>query len=240
MNSLVTFKSSVDDGFNKIEFDLRLTSDNKLVLVNGWNKATYNMLRLNPDDYDTLGLSYDEFMSAKYYGNYPTTDFDGFIDEYNNISKDNDVLMIIDIGRPSTETMKLMLDQLKKSLEEHNVDKSKFIIRLQKECDVNYANQIGLGLDIIYYLPFEGEMKKKPNLKHIIDFCKENNISHISMRYVAFTPEISSLLSKNGIKPSLFSVNKIDDIVFAINNGVEFVGSNIYSVDYFNRLTCSF
>jgi hypothetical protein len=58
------------------------------------------------------------------------------------------------------------------------------------------------------------------------------------MKYGTFTPEISAKLNSNSIKPSLFSVNRIDDIVDVINNGVEFIGSGIYSVDYFNRLTC--
>jgi glycerophosphoryl diester phosphodiesterase len=238
MNSLVTFKSSIDKGFNKFEFDIRLTSDDKLVLVNGWNKTTYNMLRFNPDDYDTSGLSYDEFMSAKYYGNYPTTDFEGLIDEYNNISKENNILMIIDIGRPETERMKLMLTTLNKLLKKHKVDKSKFIIKLEKESYVKYANKIGLGLDIIYFLSFNDKIDNETNLENTIDFCKKNNISRISMKYGTFTPEISAKLNSNSIKPSLFSVNRIDDIVDVINNGVEFIGSGIYSVDYFNRLTC--
>ena len=69
MNSPDTILDAYNKGFRLFEADLKLSSDKKLVCVNGWTKSTFCKLGqpVSEENMITNGLEYRKFMEAKYY-----------------------------------------------------------------------------------------------------------------------------------------------------------------------------
>lgn len=237
MNCLSTFEESLQMGFNAVEFDLRVTQDNKPVLINGWNAESYRMLRVNPDDYGTDGMPLDEFRKCKYFSNYPTATLEEFFNKYKELSGKYSFKVIIDIGRPNKEKREVILTELKRAFEIQNIDKNNFIIRLQRKSDVESAKALDLQIEVMYYYPSIAERKNDFSPKKLINYCKAEGITRISMRAETYTNDVSKLLNKNEMQACVLSLTKLDDILNCIDRGAEFVGSGIYSPEYFRILT---
>lgn len=87
MNCPETVAGKYQDGYRWFEADIKLTTDWKLVCVNGWTKAAFQKLGYKDcdDSHEGIGISYSEFMKGSYYdGHYPVMDFDMLISTFSH------------------------------------------------------------------------------------------------------------------------------------------------------------
>ena len=109
-NTKEAILNSIDNGFNFVELDLTLTSDDKLVCFHGWDKNTYEAIGV---DYEGVP-TYDEFMSWKVLGKYNTIDVNDLID----IMKEHpDLLIEVDLKKFGKARTRKAITQLIESAE---------------------------------------------------------------------------------------------------------------------------
>ncbi len=79
-NSKEAFLLNYEKGYRIFEIDLKMTSDDKLVLFHSWrNKDIKKLLGIKREkDKNKEPLSSEEFLNAKIYGSYTTMSFDDF------------------------------------------------------------------------------------------------------------------------------------------------------------------
>ena len=200
MNTIDTLKNSIDGGFHWLEVDVRLTADDKLVCVNGWNKPIYDKLEISPTQFNQK-MKYVDFMKAKYYGKYSTCDLIKFFEAVSCYSHVN---IVLDIGKPEKKKLAYFYTQLLEIIPyEFN---SRVYMRLQREDDVILAVEKKLPYNIMYYI------EHKDELEHVIQFSKQNNITWITMKNEIITNDICQSLHDNCLKACVFSANNYSDI----------------------------
>ena len=74
-------------------------------------------------------------------------------------------------------------------------------------------------------------------LKEVLQFCKDSNINLLSMGDKSFDKNVQEECAKYGIKTLVMSYIKTSDMIQALEEGADYVGSHYYSVDYLDRLT---
>ena len=209
MNSISTLENSIQEGFHWLELDVRLTADDKLVCVNGWNKPTYEKLEMNTDQFDQK-MKYVDFMKAKYYGKYSTCDLKQF---FRAISLYSHINIVLDIGKPDKKKLAYFYEQLLETIpSELN---SIVYMRLQREYDVTLAEEKRMPYSIMYYL------EHVDSLERVIQFSKQKNIIWITMKSTVITRNICQTLHADGLKVCTFSANSYSDILRLHNLGAD-------------------
>lgn len=215
MNTIDTLEDSIQGGFRWLEVDVRLTSDNKLVCVNGWNKAIYDKLEITSDETNRK-MKYAAFMKARYYGNYSTCDLKTFKEEISKYSNRN---IVLDLGKPEKKRIETFFDQLLAILPSE-INGNKIYIRLQRESDVILAQEKQVPYPIWFYLECEEE------LESVISFSKEKNITWITMRSEVVSREICEKAHDNHLKVCVFSANSFHEIQELQEFGVDKVSTH--------------
>jgi len=236
-NSLEAFEKSLSEGFRNFETDLRLSADNKLVLVNRWHKDTFKTMGLPYSEQATQQpLSRDDFLNQKYYAHYKTVDFESLLKRLESVKPK--IKVILDVGRPDEATYDKMLCELHKAFENKSFENVKFYIRLQRKKDVTAFNEKNLPFEIIYYLPDEKpDTDFEKQCKDTFEYCKKQKIKLVSMSDKTFSADISQKMKAYDVKACVFTYTKTEDITEAIRNGALFVGSYYYTVSYLEKLT---
>lgn len=239
MNTLDSMTQSIQAGFCWLEVDVRLTSDGQLVCVNGWNKDTYKQLGLNPDSFTSKGICVEYFKKLRYEQLYPTTTFEEVVALMARRYRFCNVSLLLDVGRPSQKDLQKMLKQLKALLLKYYMLPNRFVIRLQKRADVEAVQKSRIPWKIAYYLPKEEEvMGDSPHTAtEVADFCAESGISMVTMTLSRCSTEVVDAMHKRGIRCCLMKCSKVEDILAALDNGVDLVCSVYADVQTLESLT---
>ncbi|MCD7824946.1 MAG: polysaccharide pyruvyl transferase family protein [Clostridiaceae bacterium] len=237
LNHLDSMKRKYRDGFRKFEADIRLTSDNKLVCVNGWTESIYEKLDLDPALYQESPPSYTTFMQSKYYGIYQTTDFAQLMDFF--AGKKN-ISLILDIGRPNRESLDLLIEKLNLFFSENLQLLERIRIRVQTKYVCTRFLQTELPYQLIYYIPAEKKRKEYGvTLENIVSFCKKNQIDQVSLSNEVFN-ELNEknirLFHKNKIKLCVFTYNTYTDIKKAMERKADIIGTHHISIQMLKKL----
>lgn len=237
MNSLATLKPSLDGGFKWLELDIRLTTDGRLVCVNGFGKGTCQALGVDPERY-AKGMSYKEFATARYYGTYKTASFADFTKALAS-HRHNQIQVILDVGRPSAKGFEAILIQLRSSLRYSRLREETFVLRVQRRQDVEAFKKTDLRCRLAYYLPAPEEDFGEP-LREVADvaaYCRSRQISLVTMRPETFSPQVAAVLKENGLQSCLLSLTCVSDILEALQNGADLVGSVYTDVKTLTEIT---
>ena len=235
LNHVPSIKAHYDKGGRWFEADVRLTSDNKIVCVNGWSESTLKKLGIAYSDKVKKGLSYDEFMNCSYYGRFDTSSFEQLIQQLKLLEEAN---LVIDVGKPPKAGTEDMFSDIADYLSATNIDPERIIIRLQRSADVELWRKQNYNCQIAYFIADAADPEDfSKNQLQAINYCVKQNIKYISLSAKAYTEETALLLKNSKLKPIVFSYTKTEDIISAINRGAELVGSFYYQSDYIKQLT---
>lgn len=232
------------DSFNQrkyqmAEIDVRMSKDLKLECVNGWNKATLRMLGIETEQ--PFSLTEEEFLQKKYYNFYETASFREFASTAANILKDKktqNVIFILDVGKPSAQVIEEFYCQLVSKLKQFQIEPQNVIVRMQRKKDVKIFKKQKYPCKIAYFVSQEvAKAEESQLLKEVLQFCKDSNINLLSMGDKSFDKNVQEECAKYGIKTVVMSYTKTSDIIWALKEGADYVGSHYYSVDYLDRLT---
>lgn len=229
MNSLSTIDNSITNGFKFLEVDLRLSEDKELVCVNGWSEALYNQLGISYDE-NRKRLNKDEFLKQKYYNKYKTTSFEQLA-EYLGKVKNDEIKIILDLGKPSQTQFKMILKCIIHQLKQFGLSYEKFILKIQdKELNEILKNADTI-FDVMMFIDFSKAVEGD------LSYCEmADNIKYITFDKSLISPEIINMIKGSNKKSAVFSYKNITDILTAIDMGVDLVGSLYYSPQIINEL----
>lgn len=242
MNSPVTIEKSLQNDFRYLETDIRLTTDGRLVCVNGWSSKTYKSLNISEETYGQTGMSYQEFMNCKYYDDhYPVTDFRQLLEILKHYS---DWKLIIDIGRPSKENSKKYCNELKQIFDNQPELYQNTIIRVQTKRDVGNFIKTTKKFHLMFYYP-EQTVRERDGItpSSVRTFCQAHNIQWISLNTKTFFELDSDMiadLKQSGQKICIFSCQTVDEIIKAVRKGADLVGTHYITVKQMNQLEVFF
>lgn len=236
MNSPVTVESSLQNGFYYLETDVRMSADEKLVCVNGWSEKTYEKLGLNPKQFDTSGLSRQDFMRCRYYdGHYPVTDLENLL---SLLSGNQSWRLILDIGKPKKAAICSYASALKCLFDKNKYLYKRCMIRVQTCHDVQVFRKVSHKMQLMYFYPNK-ETREKSNItvSSVENFCKKQRIKWVSLAKSTFDRETAEEFRKTHLKTCVFTCKTMDEILDTEEKGADLIGSYYLTVNQMNQLT---
>jgi polysaccharide pyruvyl transferase WcaK-like protein len=227
LNSITQMKASLKHGYRYLELDVRMTADGELVCVNGWNNLTAEALG---DERAAVGMNSEDFLKCSYWGHFPACSFDRIAYAFGKLPKEKNIMLILDVGKPKTETLELFYEKLADTLFECWAEPDRVMLRIQRERDLKAFAANSYPCGIIYFIPDESSFDKT------VDFCRRKKISMVSMTEKTWTPELQKKFNEEKIKTLVLTYTKAGDVIKAIEEGAELVASHYYDVDYIQRL----
>lgn len=204
-NSKEALENSYASGFRFFEVDLNFTSDNKLVLVHGWNKNDYvKHLGLEYNEKNPI-MDYETFMNIKIKGKYTPISFKHLVEFMIN---HKDMYVMIDIGSKSEKETKKIYTKI---VEDANYDAkvlqrlivdghtTKMIETIKKIYDFKLIN--------LYWADNKDREKKIYNKEAFVKYCKDNSITSLSISTTNYTKELGYYMKKYGLIVYVFTIN---------------------------------
>lgn len=223
MNTIEGFENSYENGFKLFEVDVRLTSDDELVCVNGWGDSIFRKFELKKDSELCKVMTKEEFLEQKYYGFYETIDFLQLINKIKDLKNIN---LIIDIGKPRNEKLELFFEKMQELMPKDFVPN--IMIRLQRQKDVVLMRKISPSFNIAFY---SDEKIKESNINELIDFCLEYDIHLVTMKIENFDVYQVKILHQNNIRVCVFTCNDLKVSMELIEQGADLIGTHYLTID---------
>lgn len=236
-NSRQGLAQSLKRGFRNLEADIRLTTDDKLVCVNGWTAETYEMLGLNSALYDNRGLDYKQFCKCRTYANhYDTIDVAELLEKMKK--QKGGWKLILDIGKPEEKVAKKIFQQIQRLCCGPSAYwKEHLLIRLQSKSDVLGVKEAHLPVQIMYHIPELMERRQQnETIESITEFCRNQKICWVSMQkkdpFCIHAIEKDSILylKKQKLKVCVFTYNTYIEVKRALALGVDWIATSYLSV----------
>ena len=230
MNSPDTILDAYNKGFRLFEADLKLSSDKKLVCVNGWTKSTFCKLGqpVSEENMITNGLEYRKFMEAKYYdGHYRSMDWKMLV---GYMCRLQDSKFILDARNNTNSQMALMKEIIKETLCRAGFLRQILLIKIMKKEELDIVKD--LGVEMMYEIPSEAERKELQLTDADVEMlCKSGEISRISMRRDLFNALQVEKIKSHHKKICVSSCNKISELIELTSLGVDRIGTDYLTVD---------
>lgn len=231
LNHMAVMQKKYEDGFLKFEADIRLTSDGKLVCVNGWSKRTYERLGLNPELYEAGPPDYATFMSCRSFGVYETADFKQLIEQFQQFGEMKGCTLFLDIGKPSKQVLSQMISRFSEICGGKEQLLKRLIVRVQSKYDLEQFVNADIKFRLAYYMPTQEVCQEKNiTVGKVAAICKKNKIKWVTMPKEALTEDVVRELHELGLKVCVFSFNTLTEIEEAMRMGADLVGTHHMSI----------
>lgn len=196
-NSVEAFEENYEKGFRLFEIDLLLTTDNKVVARHDW-KEDYGQ------GVDNLPLSYDEFMSKKYYDKYTSMDFKTIVELMKRFP---DTYVIIDGKTKSVEDTKLLYELIGEEVEGINRSVFKrFIPQMFYKDDLEIIRDHGFQ-EVLYVVGREDY-----TYDSIAQYSVENGIKAVSLSVDRTDEEFVQTLLDDDVLVYMYTFNDEDEM----------------------------
>lgn len=228
LNHLGVMQQKYKDGFRKFEADIRLTSDGRLVCVNGWSKKTFERLQLDSETYEDVPPDYDTFMKCKSFGAYETADFEQLVSQMEQME---DCTLFLDIGRPKKHILNQMISELCRICNGKEQLMKRLLVRVQTKYDLEAFVKADVKFRLAYYIPTQEVCEQKNiTVKKVAELCKKNKVKWVTMSKEAFRKDVVDELHEFDIKVCVFSFNTYTEIQEAMRMGADLVGTHHMSI----------
>ena len=246
MNCPETVAGKYQDGYRWFEADIKLTTDWKLVCVNGWTKAAFQKLGYKDcdDSHEGIGISYSEFMKGSYYdGHYPVMDFDMLISTFSHYP---DTKLILDARSNTPAGIREIADIMKEKICDNPGSHNHFVVRVSSAYDVECLSGLSESnenLELMYDVP---DLSGRYSLSDVgggggfgaeMDrICSNPCINYLSIRRNLASRELLLWVQRYQKKLCIFSCNSLTEIQRFLQMGAALVGTDYLSVDGLNKL----
>ena len=211
-------------GFRRFETDLKLTSDNRLVCVNGWEKQTYKILDVQPTpDMLKNGMMYSEFMGAKYYGHYTTMDY---IQLITYMKQYESIKLVLDVREQDISQLQKIINIIKKSIQENPELKKRIIIKTALKATTEVEK---LGIEIMYIWSKWDAMDNN-------SIFENENITWVFVRKPFVSPALIQKLKKNKKKISVSAYNSVSAVIPLLEWDVDMIETDYLSVSGLEKI----
>ncbi len=235
-NNCQAMEQALDSGFQCLEVDVRLTSDDVPVCVYAWNEKTYTMLGLNPEEYGERGIPLETFQSCLCYGHYATNTFEELVAAI--AASHRDFTLIVDARCDEGDRLELLYSRMLEILQTYRLSPNRLYWRLFTPQDVALASRLSLPYGRMYHLaPYEsvgGE--RNCTVEDVVAFCQKEGIGWITMAPSVYTPDVGQCIRAGGLKCCVLNCTKTEDIQRLLDCGVDLIGSDCYTVEQLRLL----
>ena len=227
-NSYDALTTTYNDGYRLFEADIHFTSDKQLVLSHGWKeKDITERLGLDFSQYDGA-MDLDTFKTIKIHGRFTPMTFGElciFIEQH------KDMFVMIDVGNLDyNETLEIygaMVNNAEQVCTSSNVVLEHFIVGGHTPDMIRAVKEI-YPFEL-YNLYLAKENKRAEEIKTIdafFEYCRENNISSLSMDKSVFTEEVKDAAAENNMICYVFTVNDLNDLQCDIDRSDIIIGTD--------------
>lgn len=231
MNSSDTFLDKYQRGFRWFEVDLKLTSDNRIVCINGWNQKSLNKLGY----YDSpKSLSMAEFKNLKgyYSGRFSTMDSYSLVQIMTTYSDTN---YIFDVREQNIDCFKELIFHLKSDV--LSKTNNEIIIRITDDWQIPIIKELNLRCKIMFEYPSDSEIADKHLSRNDINLCISNpDIDYFSLRMNCFDMDTLMKLKQYNKRIACFNTNEVGKIIQLISADVYWIGTDFLEVDTLNNM----
>lgn len=204
-NSLEALENSYKVGFKFYEADVKLTSDDKLVLVHGWSQKDYEeRLGLEYNDAQPV-MAYNSYMATKIKDKYTTLSFKDLVDF---IKKHNDIYVMIDLGSKSYDETKKIYERIVEECENDDKILQRLVVGGQTTSMIEAVKDTyDFKLINLYWASDDKREKQVYSKKDFVSYCKKNNITSLSVSISNYSNSFARYMKKNGIIIYVFTEN---------------------------------
>ena len=206
-NSKEAIENALAKGFQFFEADIKLTADNKLVLVHGWEKKDYNeRLGVNYDEEHNV-MSYDEFKNTKLWGEYTTLSFKDLVDY---MKKNSGMYVMLDFGIKNAEYLEKAYREILKTTNDADVLDRLIVGGHNTEMVEAIKELYDFKLYNLYWAAKENRKDERIDTKEeFLKYCRNNQIVSLSTSVSTYKAEKSTIewFKKNGMIVYLYTEN---------------------------------
>ena len=198
-NSVEAFQHNYEKGGMIFEVDLRLTSDNELILLHDYNALEANISA-------TRRLAMKDFLRTKIKGTYqPAT----FHDLVKLMVKYPDVFIITDTKYTDKESIELQFSYMKRICQKYGAESvlDRLIIQIYNEEMLPIIERIYPFSFVIFTLYLRKNAADLHEFRRICEWSKAHNISAITMHHTWYTKARAEILLEYQIPAYLFTLN---------------------------------
>ncbi len=219
LNTLTNIGYLYENGVRNFEADIRVSSDNELICINGFKQDVMEKLGQDPEKAENI--TYEEFMSSKWLNWYPTTDIKTLT---KNVLKQVGVHLLLDIGKPNSEGAQKICDALVKYFVHNQHLIYQVSIQVQDRSTARIFMNSSVDWELIYYT----EEKDREKQKQIAEYCFNNGIQAVSVPERVFDAGFADIMHEKDLKVYAFHYETISEIKKCFNDGADFVGTYYY------------
>lgn len=218
LNCLEGFQAMYQQGVRVFEADLRLTSDQAVVLRHDWRKGWQRGIR------ETSIPTLEEFLNAPILGKYTPLSFQDLLllmEEY------PDICIVTDSKFMEAEFVRLQFDAMVADAEELGLSYllDRFVVQIYSPLMFQVVDSIHHFSGYIYTLYLEGFDGTEDTFRRKAAFCAENGILGITMAQELWGAAYGEIAAEYGISVYTHTVNDLEQAKALLDSGV----SGIYT-----------
>ena len=213
-NSLEAFEQNYAEGHRVFEVDIETTSDGRLVLWHDWARK---ICKAHKAGYQP---SYAQFMGAKIKDRYTPLAIEDLL---RLMAEHPDIRVITDTKADDRATVKQQFRTLVQAAEETGTEEalSRLIVQIYTRDMFQTVESVHHFDSYIFtlYKLFK-EAPTKAQFKSVADFCGQNGIGMITMKWKWWDTKYLSSLKASGVDVALHTVNDAAEAEKYLNQGV--------------------
>lgn len=221
LNSAEAFAKARDGGFALFETDVRLTTDESLVCVNGWNRANYERLGLDPETFTNDGISYEQLHACRWLEHYKVLDFE---DVLQTLEGEASYRLMIDIGLPNKNMTDRFASALDKAFQMKPQLKDRVFVQVSG--DYGAKTMLEKGFRMMYYFSADLDEAYPEKLDTALNRCKKYGIQMMAVPEKTYSKELTNTLHRKKIKMYTQLYNRYDKLAELIKDDVDYVGTS--------------
>ena len=218
LNCLEGFQAMYAQGVRVFEADLRMTSDQKVVLRHDWRKGWQRGIR------ETSIPTLEEFLNAPILGKYTPLSFQDLLllmEEY------PDICIVTDSKFVEAEFVRLQFDAMTADAAELGLSYllDRFVVQVYSPLMFQVVDSVHHFQGYIYTLYLEGFDGTEDTFRRKAAFCAENGILGITMARELWSGVYAEIAAEYGISVYTHTVNDLEQAKALLSSGV----SGIYT-----------
>ena len=218
LNCLEGFQAMYEQGVRVFEADLRMTSDQQVVLRHDWRKGWQRGIR------ETSIPTLEEFLNAPILGKYTPLSFKDLLlllEEY------PDVCIVTDSKFMEAEFVRLQFDAMVRDASELGLSYllDRFVVQIYSPLMFQVVDSVHHFEGYIYTLYLEGFDGTEDTFRRKAAFCAENNILGITMDEALWNSAYGGIAAEYGLAVYTHTVNDLERAGELLADGV----SGIYT-----------
>lgn len=222
-NTIEALEHSIENGFEFIETDVILTSDNELVAFHAWDEASYGHTGMEFNQ-DELIMNFDDFMNAKVQGKYNTVNT-GQVIEY--LKKNPNLYLDLDIKASDAKSARIIAKKIVELCDNDSTVLDRILIQFISE-EAYYAIDEVYNFKYYQYFAFKRNVRM---IDDVIEFCKDNGIGSIIINYNYLTDSLISKIKSNGLFIVTYTVDDAKIAKDVLSKGVDVVCTNFLTYE---------